>query len=135
MARPKINVTPEILEEAEKLASQGLTKEQISTCLGWSYSTLMKKQRANKQFLQAITDGQAKGIGTISNALFETAKAGNVAAQIFYLKNRDGENWKDKQDLDINDARKHPTVQETSDRVAELIGTGTDGDSEAHVTH
>ncbi len=135
MARPRFKITPEVLEKAETMAGNGLTKEQIAINLGISYSTLMQKQRANKQFLQAIKDGQAKGINTVANSLFETANGGNVAAQIFYLKNRDSDNWKDKQDLEVKDARQYPTVQEVSDRVSELVGSGDDGHSEGHVTH
>lgn len=32
----------------------------------------------------------------VTNALFSSAQDGNVTAQIFYLKNRDTENWMDR---------------------------------------
>ena len=38
-----------------------------------------------------------KGVGTITNALFDSAVKGSVPAQIFYLKNRDPDNWADVQ--------------------------------------
>ena len=39
----------------------------------------------------------AEGIKAVSNALFEKAIGGGDTAMIFYLKNRDPENWEDIQ--------------------------------------
>jgi len=87
-------------KKVESLAAQGLTKEQIARCLGIGRSTLFDKQKKDPDFLDAIKRGQAKGIGTITNALFQSAKNGNITAQIFFLKNRDPENWRDRRDYD-----------------------------------
>jgi len=38
---------------------------------------------------------------TVEDALYATALAGNVAAQIFWLKNRAKDRWKDKFEYDI----------------------------------
>lgn len=37
----------------------------------------------------------------VSDALLDSATAGSVPAQIFYLKNRDGDNWKDRTDIAV----------------------------------
>ena len=97
MGRPAFKITPEILEKTERLAAQGLTQVQISACLGIVPKTLIEKKRAYSEFSDAIKNGRAKGVGTITNALFESAVKGSVPAQIFYLKNRDQENWSDVQ--------------------------------------
>ena len=97
MGRPRFEITPEILEKTERLAAQGLTQVQISACLGIVSKTLIEKKRAFSSFSDAIKNGRAKGVGTITNALFESAVKGSVPAQIFYLKNRDQENWSDVQ--------------------------------------
>ena len=97
MGRPRFEITPEILEKTERLAAQGLTQVQISACLGIVPKTLIEKKRAFSEFSDAIKNGRAKGVGTITNALFESAVKGSVPAQIFYLKNRDQENWSDVQ--------------------------------------
>jgi len=97
MGRPRFEITPEILEKTERLAAQGLTQVQISACLGIVSKTLIEKKRAFSSFSDAIKNGRAKGVGTITNALFESAIKGSVPAQIFYLKNRDQENWSDVQ--------------------------------------
>lgn len=83
-------------ERAEYLAGQGLSKKQIAYCLGIGESTLYEKQKKDPEFMEALKRGQAKGLETVTNALFESAKDGNVTAQIFYLKNRDPEAWKDR---------------------------------------
>ena len=60
-------------------------------------ATLTRRKAESEQFEQAIKRGQARGIATITNALFEQSLAGNVAAGIFYLKNRAF--WTDRQQL------------------------------------
>jgi len=97
MGRPAFQITDEIITKTERLAAQGLTEAQIGACLGIQPETVCRKKRAFSQFAQAIKNGRAKGVGTITNALFESAVKGSVPAQIFYLKNRDQENWSDVQ--------------------------------------
>ena len=96
VGRPKIIVDEKFCAKAESLAAQGLTKQQIALSLGIGVSTLCDKQNKHPEFLEAIKRGQAKGIATIANALFQTAKGGHVTAQIFYLKNRAPDEWKDR---------------------------------------
>ena len=94
--RPAIEITEEICQRAETLAAQGLTMEQIALTLGMGVRTAYEKKAAYPQFSQAIAEGQAKGIATITNALFTNAKAGDTQAQKYYLNNRDNANWKDR---------------------------------------
>ena len=90
-----IQITEEICRKAERFAANGLTMRQIAYSLGMGHSSFYEKQKEFPEFKEAIEVGRAKGIAVISNALFETAKTGNVAAQIFYLKNRSPDSWKD----------------------------------------
>ena len=92
-------VTPQLLKKVEGLASTGLTIAQIASCLDWSIETIYKKKRLNTELADAIKKGQDKGIATMTNALFQSGKQGNLGAQIFYLKNRAG--WRDKFDEEI----------------------------------
>jgi hypothetical protein len=101
MGRPEIPITEELCQKAETLASQGLTMEQIAAVLGMGSTALYEKQAKYSELAEAIKTGRQKGIAIVTNALMDTAKSGNVAAQIFYLKNRDRVNWKDKQDTEI----------------------------------
>ena len=92
----KFEVTPEILTKVEALASQGLTIKQIGDVLGVAERTVYTHKKNNEQFAQSIKEGQAKGIATITNALFKSAKSGQVTSMIFWLKNRAPEEWKDR---------------------------------------
>ena len=59
-------------------------------------ATLYDKKAEFSDLSDAIEEGRAKGIATISNALFQNAKAGDTVAQKYYLNNRDNANWKDR---------------------------------------
>ena len=93
----KIVITPEMLRKTEDLAAQGLNQAQIAQCLGMSHTTLSTKKGESEELFDAIKKGAARGIDTITNALFESAQTGNITAQIFYLKNRAPEEWRDIQ--------------------------------------
>lgn len=97
--RPPIPITDEMLNQVETLAGQGLTKEQIARCLGMSECTLYDKQNKFPEFSKAIETGRAKGVETISNALFGTARDGHFPAQRYYLQNRAPEAWRDSSDI------------------------------------
>ena len=95
--RPKWVPTDEVNDQAQEMASRGLTVAQIADCLGISESTLYGKQNEYKEFMDAIKKGRAEGLNQVSNALFEKAIDGNVTAMIYYLKVRDRENWGENQ--------------------------------------
>ena len=119
--RPKLVFSKDQLIEIERLAGQGLTKAQIAKAVGIGLSTLMAKQKEFPELLDAIKRGQAQGLDTITNALFQRAvgyehkedkifcQGGEIitaetikhyppdpTAIIFYLKNRAAEQWKDR---------------------------------------
>jgi len=100
--------------KVESLAAQGLTIEQIASCIGVSRSTLYSRMGSEKNVLDAIKDGRAKGVATISNALFQSGKGGNVTAQIFYLKNRQPEEWRDRRELEHSGPEGGPIVAQWS---------------------
>ena len=93
--------------EVERLAAQGLTQEQICSCIGISTATLYKYKKLDKDFAEALKRGQHRGIEAVTNALFQSAVEGNLGAQVFYLKNRGKEDWKDKQDLEHSGETSH----------------------------
>ena len=97
VGRPKFEINEEVLQRAERLMAQGLTKEQCARALGISVATFYVYQAENSEFSEAIKRGEALGIEEVTNALFENAtlERDNTAI-IFYLKNRAG--WVDKQE-------------------------------------
>jgi len=96
--RPPIEVN---IVQVEQLAAQGLTMAQIAAALGIGETTLYEKRIDYPHITEAIKRGQAKGIATITNSMFNSAKNGNITAGIFYLKNRAG--WRDKPPEDMDD--------------------------------
>ena len=96
--KPKIEID---LAKVEALASRLLTKEQIAISLGISVDTLYSRQRESQDFQDAIKRGREKGVATVANKLVESAIEGNTTAQIFILKTHGGQDWKDKQDVNL----------------------------------
>lgn len=90
-------LTDKDIADIEAYASRGMTLIQIAHSLGIGESTLYKKKALNVKVREAILRGRSKGIAVISNALFESAKAGHYGAQRFYLINR--AKWTDQVEL------------------------------------
>ena len=105
VGRPKFEINEEVLQRAERLMAQGLTKEQCARALGVSVSTFQLYQAENSEFSESIKRGGALGIEEVTNALFENAtlERDNTAI-IFYLKNRAG--WVDKQEHKVETENK-----------------------------
>jgi len=97
--RPPFEITQEVIDKAESLAAAGLTMDEIAGCLGIGSRTLYEKKAEYPQFAQAISNGKCKGIGMMANNLVKLAKAGNAAANIFWLKAR--AKWKEKDEEDV----------------------------------
>ena len=95
--RPPFEITKEVCDQAEELASHGLTLEQIAYSLGIVYQTLNEKRKEFDELSEALKRGKAKGIKKVANALYEKATEGDNVAMIFYLKNRDPDNWEELQ--------------------------------------
>ena len=100
MGRPKFEITPEVIKEVEEMAGRGLTVNQIAICLGVSPATIYNKQAQYLEFLETIKKGKAIGLSKVTNALFEnaTVERDNVAI-IYYLNNRDKDNWSNKHEV------------------------------------
>ncbi len=137
--RPPFEITDEVLAYAEEYASNGLSQDQIALCLGMGSTTLYEKKNEYPDFAEAIKSGQARGIRTVTNALMESAKAGNQTAQIFYLQNRAPDNWKDRRNVEhtghISQTIEHRSVQATDTRIEELFGNGKDQHPAPPVSH
>ena len=128
------------LVEIEAWKRDGLTDEQIFKNLGISRDTFYKYKEKYTDFSDALKKGKEVADIEIENALFKRAIGykykevikevkeidgkkstyvkevikeipGDVAAQIFWLKNRKSSKWKDKQDIDIEDNNVSITIQ------------------------
>ena len=90
-------ITEQVLKDIKHHASRGLTRRQIAAAMGFSHVTLYDKIKKDPNVLNAIKEGEASGLQQVANALFLNAtEHNNTTAQIFYLKNRAPEEWKDR---------------------------------------
>lgn len=85
----------------EQYGRDGLTDAQIYHNMGISKDSFYdwKKTEECQAIFDRIKKGRLEGTYMVENALFQSAMKGNVVAQIFYLKNRSADRWKDKQEI------------------------------------
>ena len=107
MARAKQNgytdwETPDQLEKIEAWASEGLTRAEIAHNMGIGRNTFCEWRKKSPCIEDAIKRGEDSAIDKVENALFSAACSGNITAQIFFLKNKRPDAWKDKRDTEIS---------------------------------
>lgn len=123
MARPSkyhTHVQPK-LELIQGWASDGLTDQQIASNLGISIDSFYTYKKQFSEFSEAIKKGKEVADYEVQNALFRTATGfhyyeqtttatgevmslrkfckPNTSAQIFWLKNRCPDKWRDKTEV------------------------------------
>ena len=87
---------PEGLALLEGWARDGLTDEQIARNMGCSLSSLKTWKKEHLAILTALKRGKEVVDYEVENALLRSALDGNTTAQIFWLKNRRPDKWRDK---------------------------------------
>ena len=81
----------------EGWARDGLTDEQIAKNKGIGERTLYEWKEKYPQISQSLKKGKEVVDYQVENALLFSALEGNTTAQIFWLKNRRPDKWRDKQ--------------------------------------
>src|SRR5438105_8324677 len=82
MARRAFVVNAAVRDKVRHLAGVGVSQDDIAKIVGCAPKTLRKRCRDD------LDRGVAEANATVSGYLFAAAKAGNVTAQIFWLKTR-----------------------------------------------
>lgn len=80
----------------EGWARDGLTEEQIAHNIGIARKTLVEWKKQHSELCNALKRGKEVVDYEVENALYKRAKAGDVTACIFWLKNRRPDKWRDK---------------------------------------
>jgi hypothetical protein len=88
MARRRFAVDEAMREKVRYLAGLGVAQDDIAKIVGCAPKTLRKRLR------NELDRGVAEANATVSGHLLAAAKAGNVIAQIFWLKTR--AHWREK---------------------------------------
>ena len=115
MPREKIELD---IQQVEDLAAQGLTFEQIATCLGISDKTIYRRKGESSEVSEAIKRGRERGVAFAASQLQNMIAQGNLGAVIFYLKTKGG--WTEKQIIETKDTTDEKEVAKTL-TTAELL--------------
>ena len=117
--RKPININ---IEELERLAGMGLSERQIAAAMDISNSTLTRKKHI-EQIGHALKKGRAKAVAAVSSKLFDNALEGKETSAIFFLKNRDPENWKDRQEVITASINLNDVISGAKDRLCDNTAT------------
>lgn len=104
MARPskyETHVAPRLGEVADWVRN-GATDEEIAERLDIGRSSFYDYKREFSDFSDTLKKTRDAVDGEVENALLQNALNGNTTAQIFWLKNRRPDKWRDKP-IDSND--------------------------------
>lgn len=114
MAKSKWEEVKKKLILVEGWARDGLTNEQIAENLGIGKTTFYKMLNEHSELSELLKKGKEIVDYQVENALLKNALEGNITAQIYWLKNRKPEKWKDKVEID-NDNK------QTLDKLDEVL--------------
>lgn len=118
MAKSKWEEVKEKLILVEGWARDGLTNEQIAENLGINQDTFYNYKKKYPEFSETLKKGKEIIDYQVENALLKSALEGNVTAQIYWLKNRKPNKWKDKVEID----NENKQMLEKLDEVLKNIG-------------
>lgn len=100
----------------EGWARDGLTYEQIAKNMGIGLTTLKEWRQKEPTIQSTLKKGREVVDYEVENALLKNALEGNVTAQIFWLKNRKKDQWREK--VESNDEEKE--IQNAKDIVVKI---------------
>lgn len=105
-------LTPENRIRIQGWCRDGLIDKQIYKNMGISRTTFYKWKSENSDFADLLKRGKDIADREVENALFKSATGfigpddkyypPNTTAQIFWLKNRKQDDWRDKRETDVN---------------------------------
>ena len=114
---------PDNLILLEGWARSGLTEEQIAHNMGIDRTTLYRWKKKECNIYNALKRNKDIVDFEVENALLKNAMEGNVTAQIFWLKNRKKEQWREKVELPTNPEQLNK-VQQLLDKLKEEAQDG-----------
>ncbi len=120
MAKSKWEQVKDKLILVEGWARDGLTNKEIATNLGIGETTFYKIIKEHPEVSEVLKKGKEVIDYQVENALLNNALNGNTTAQIFWLKNRKPEKWKDK--VDVENKQDTETLQKLDEVLKGLGG-------------
>lgn len=95
-------LTDEGLTLLEGWARDGLTDEQIAHNAGITAVTLYDWKKKYPKISETLKKGKEVVDFEVENALLQKALNGDTTAQIFWLKNRRPDKWRDKPNISVD---------------------------------
>lgn len=83
-------------DKARKLALLGLTDEEMAVALDITTSTFYKWLNEHSEFSEAIKNSKVIADAEVAQSLYKKALTGDTTSAIFWLKNRQSRQWRDK---------------------------------------
>jgi len=135
-------LTPEIIEQAQNYCLLGATDIELAKFFNVVESTIYEWRKNNEEFSKATKIGKEEANARVEHALYTKAcgydKDGkhyppSDTSMIFWLKNRDSDNWKDvKERIDTHKFGDADEVNplELARRVAFLLTEGLEAPTE-----
>lgn len=93
--RDRYKFTDRRVEQLLDHLANGLRRGKALAAIGISRQTFAVRMREDEHFARRVEQAEMAAHEAVEDALFEAAKAGNVNAQVFYLKNRLPDRWRD----------------------------------------
>lgn len=90
-------------------ARDGLSDVQIASNINISRSTLNEWK---KKYSDTLKKGKEIVDYEVENALLQSALKGNVTAQIFWLKNRKPNEWREKREVEISNEEQSSSMNQ-----------------------
>ena len=112
MSREAFKPTDEMRSKVRHLSGVGLPQDDIAKILECSPKTL------RKHFRRELDLGSVEANAMIAGYLYQSAKGGNVAAQIFWLKSR--ARWTERPQGELN-AEGMPTAEDGDKAILERL--------------
>ena len=105
-------------------ARDGLTDEQIASNMGITRSTLNEWKKKYPDISDTLKRGKDVVDYLVENALLRNALEGDTTAQIFWLKNRKPDAWRDKREVGVEGSlnMNNPFADLTTEDLKKLIG-------------
>lgn len=96
----------------EGWARDGLSDVQIASNMNISRSTLNEWKKKYSDISDTLKKGKEIVDYEVENALLQSALKGNVTAQIFWLKNRKPNEWREKREVEINNEQQSSAMNQ-----------------------
>lgn len=142
MARPSTVYTDKTAEQCRKLALLGLTDKEICEIIGTCEANFYKLKNAHPELVEALKKGKDIADAEVVHSLYKRACgfkekinkvvltkdgpinyeeevyfAPDTTAAIFWLKNRQAANWRDKKEIDQRNTHELPSHKEFIDKL------------------